>query len=212
MVPTHLSKNNISKLARTVAGRLADSVETSYILKDIEEKKKLLYILNCAQIEYWYKIGEVWIIGDHRGMLAGHYKNDEHMLQLMGITLKANLTAYRLANKHDRRQLIRNVKNISGTTDVKWRDQICGGSNYYYIDLITISHLLKGSGAFRKLIDPILLRSSKMGIPILLDTHDESNVALYEYFGFELAAKHSSHNNREMVQYSMVKWPQDSAP
>lgn len=121
--------------------------------------------------------------------------------------LRANLRVLRIANKEDRCMISRNISASDGTQNMKWRKEICNKSNYYYIDLVAINPALKGSGAFRKLITPILNRAKSENIPVLLDTHDKDNVPIYQHFGFEIVRQYVSKRDHEIIQYAMVKWP-----
>jgi predicted acetyltransferase len=73
------------------------------------------------------------------------------------------------------------------------------------IDLIAIDPALKGSGAFRKLMQPVIDRAEKEGVPVLLDTHDQNNVAIYQRFGFEIAHQFHAKSDPALVQYAMIK-------
>ena len=79
--------------------------------------------------------------------------------------------------------------------------------NYYYIERMIIDRELKGSGALRQLIEPIITRMQEENLPIPPNTHDPNNVPLYQHFGFELVHKHQAKHNPHMAQYSTVKHP-----
>lgn len=201
-----LNDGDIGELSRMAASRLMESTEASYQFAGMVDTFEFLCVLNDAQIRYWQRTGEVWVVDKDKGMLAGHYKNDVNTIGFLWATLKVNLKALKAASKADRAQFMRNTKATTGTWDVKWRKQVCGKLNYYYIDLIVIDPLLMGSGALRGLLDPVLNRAREEKIPVLLDTHDEANVPIYQHFGFEVVCRHAATHNA-MVQYSMVKWP-----
>jgi len=202
-----LSDTDISELCHTVAKILMDSPEGSYQLKDVTDKWSLSYAFTFSQITYWYNIGEVWVIGENQGMLAGHYNGRVKIFKLLSTTLRANLRMLRSVSKEDRNKISRNVTASAGAQNVKWRKQICKKSNYYFIDLIAIDPALKGSGAFRKLIDPVLVRAKAEGIPVLLDTHDTDNVLIYQHFGFEVVRQYTAKHDQDFIQYAMIKWP-----
>jgi citrate lyase synthetase len=107
--------------------------------------------------------------------------------------------------KADLKQLSANMRRIEGAADIRWRKQACGSTDYYYLQLVAIDSSLKGSGTFRKLVEPLLTRLEHENLPVLLDTHDKNNVPLYEHFGFELVKEHHAKSGAPITQYSMIK-------
>ncbi len=147
------------------------------------------------------------MIAENQGMVAGHYRHSEKSLKLLSSTLRLSLRMFRTASRADQKSIFRNAFASDGAQSVKWRKQVCQKANYYYIDLIAIAPSLKGSGAFRQLLEPILIRAKKEIMPVLLDTHDKNNVPLYEHFGFEVVGQYIAKHHPDLIQYAMVKWP-----
>ena len=202
-----LEDEDIPAICKQISTRLMDSVEASYQLDGISDKRGLTDAFTQIRMKYWLQIGEVWVIGNNEGMLAGHYRRNANILGavLPSLTLFKNMQ--KTLSKEDRACLSMNLKKSRGAENFTWRKQICKKQDYYYIEMITIDRVLKGSGAFRQLIEPIITRMQHENKPILLDTHDKDNIPIYQHFGFELVLEHHSKHNPDLVQYSMVKWP-----
>lgn len=202
-----LEEKDIAPICQTISAGLLSSVEASYQLDGISDKQNLLHHMTRTQINHWQRAGEVWVIGDNQGVLAGHYGTKETTIRslLFGLSLARNVLS--VLSKEDKARLISNLKKADGAEDIKWRKQVCNKGAYFYIDLVVVDGAQKGSGMFRRLMEPILSRTSREGIPILLDTHDSGNVPIYQHFGFELIQEHRAKGNQEMVQYSMMKRP-----
>ena len=202
-----LALNDIPAIAETVSTRLLDSMEASFQLEGISDKWGLLQGYTHARIEHWHRIGEVWIIGDCKGMLAGHYRNDENVIDSARLMFSVIQIVFHTLLKEDRVRLMDNLKKSAEAENVSWRKQICKNHNYYYIDLIAVDQTLKGRGAFRKLLAQIITKMQQKNIQILLDTHDASNIPLYQHFGFDLVQEHQAKHSPNLIQYSMIKRP-----
>ncbi|TVQ07637.1 MAG: GNAT family N-acetyltransferase, partial [Balneolaceae bacterium] len=77
----------------------------------------------------------------------------------------------------------------------------------YRVKVISIDKSLRGTGAFRKLITPAIEYADQEQIPMVLETHNPSNVGLYEHFGFKLVKTISSPET-DVQQYCMIREPQ----
>lgn len=62
----------------------------------------------------------------------------------------------------------------------------CTGS-YWYTALVGIDPAHQGKGLGQKLLQPMLARCAREGVPVWLETETESNVRFYEHLGFEIA-------------------------
>jgi ribosomal protein S18 acetylase RimI-like enzyme len=165
----------------------------------------LTHLLLTIQIEDVYRVGEIWIAGDYQGALTGHYGKGFSILGLLRTSIRQNMRLNKSMTKADLKQLSANIKRMEGTADTRWRKQVCGGTDYYYLQLVAIDSSLKGSGTFRKLVEPLLTRLERENLPVLLDTHDKNNVSLYEHFGFELVKEHHAKSGAPIIQYSMAR-------
>ncbi|MDR1184515.1 MAG: GNAT family N-acetyltransferase [Coriobacteriales bacterium] len=198
-------EKDIPEICRMLTARVVDSVEQSYILDGICDKEKLTNLLLNIQINDVYRVGEIWIAGDYQGVLTGHYGKGFTTLSLLRTAVAQNRQLIKHMTKTDLSQLKINMKRMAGTVNMRWRKQICGSADYFYLQLIAIDRSLKGSGTFRQLVGPILERSEHENIPVLLDTHDKDNIPLYEHFGFELVKEHRARSGAPIVQYSMIR-------
>ena len=202
-----LEDKDIPAICKQISTRLIDAVEASYQLDGISDRRRLTDVFTQSRMKYWLRIGEVWVIGDNEGMLAGHYRSNENVIAaiLPSLTLIRNVR--KLLSKEDRVRLDINLKNSVGAENFTWRKQVFKKQDYYYIEMIAINRELKGRGAFRRLIEPVITRAQHENMPVLLDTHDKDNVPIYQHFGFEVVHEHRSKRNPDLVQYSMVKHP-----
>jgi len=79
-------------------------------------------------------------------------------------------------------------------------------ADYMYLSITAVHEGARGTGVFRKLIQPFLDCSDEDGLPITLETHNHKNTSVYEHFGFEVA-KVIENPACSFRQYCMVRRP-----
>jgi len=94
---------------------------------------------------------------------------------------------------------------IKKVVDFSWQKEFING-RYYRVKVTAVDKDIRGTGAFRKLISPRINFCDEKNIPMVLETHDESNVGLYEHFGFELV-KIITSPKTDIKQYCFIRWP-----
>ena len=72
-----------------------------------------------------------------------------------------------------------------GKLTVALRKRHCP-EEYRYLAVLGVDPAHQGRGIGRRLLDPLLERSAKEGLPVWLETETESNVEMYRHFGFEV--------------------------
>ena len=202
-----LDEGDIPQVCMHISSRLLDSVEGSFMVDGLEDKWGLITAYTASRMKHWQKVGEVWVLENNQGMLTGHYGRNEKMWNLILSGLSLNSIVSKALSKEDLKRLKYNLQKMSGAQNISWRKKACKRQEYYYIELITIDRSLKGSGAFRQLMEPIIARSQNEKMPVLLDTHDKNNVPIYQHFGFELVGEYHSKHDPDIAQYSMIKRP-----
>lgn len=60
---------------------------------------------------------------------------------------------------------------------------------HWFLQAIGVDPQSKGKGYAGKLLHPMFARIDEEGLPCYLETLDETNVPLYEHFGFRMAEK-----------------------
>ncbi|TVQ07371.1 MAG: GNAT family N-acetyltransferase [Bacteroidetes bacterium] len=105
----------------------------------------------------------------------------------------------------DVRQFFRNMKSLSKVLSFSWPKEFIQG-RHYRVKIISIDKSLRGTGAFRRLFTPAVAYADREGIPMVLETHNPSNVGLYEHFGFELVKTIASPDT-PVQQYCMIRRP-----
>jgi ribosomal protein S18 acetylase RimI-like enzyme len=63
------------------------------------------------------------------------------------------------------------------------------GKSFIYLLIIGVAPQFRGQGFAGKLLRALIDKSERAGVPIYLETETESNVRMYEHFGFEVVKK-----------------------
>jgi len=105
------------------------------------------------------------------------------------------------------KRMLSNMQKVGKVLNLSWYKEHIKG-RHYRLKVIAVDKALRGSGAFRRLITPVLEYADQNQIPVVLETHNLSNVGLYEHFGFTLV-KTITHPCTEIKQYCMIRYPEE---
>ena len=76
----------------------------------------------------------------------------------------------------------------------------------YVLQVVAVESRLKGTGAFRRLVDPVISACKANSVPLVLQTHNPANVPPYEHFGFTVEEE-AVHPKLGLHCYSMALTP-----
>lgn len=69
------------------------------------------------------------------------------------------------------------------------RHRHMGARDYLYLEILGVAPDRQGAGVGGRLIRELLSRADEQSLPIYLETESESNVAMYEHFGFRVVER-----------------------
>jgi ribosomal protein S18 acetylase RimI-like enzyme len=75
---------------------------------------------------------------------------------------------------------------------------------HWYLYVLGVDPSFQGQGNASKLLQPMLERLDKEGLPAYLETNKERNVALYQHFGFEVVEE-STLPGTDLVTWAMKR-------
>jgi ribosomal protein S18 acetylase RimI-like enzyme len=195
---------------RTVAAVMADSFLEDPMnaaqLEGVHNMRALLETHCLIKARLAAKRGQLVLLnGDARAFLIGGDIASERWLQNAMEHIRILFSTLRILTVAELRQILRNMKVHGTSLDLDWHKGMLEG-NRYKIRIIAIDKSLRGSGAFRKLITPVLQEVDSRWLPAVLETHNPANVGLYEHFGFELVREITSPST-PIRQYCMLRPP-----
>ena len=176
-------------------------------LEGINQKEKLMRANARLAIKHASRINALHMLNnDPRAiMIAFDSENNNKIREAWTNIRTIGATFYTISFKEIMR-LFRNMKVMVKVLDFKWPKEFVKG-RHYRVKVISIDKSLRGTGAFRKLITPAIEFADQEQIPMVLETHNPSNVGLYEHFGFKLMKTISSPDTG-VQQYCMIREPQ----
>ncbi|PDW02948.1 hypothetical protein [Candidatus Viridilinea mediisalina] len=203
------SPDHIWNIAHTMTDSFLEDPLFENIFQGIQNKAQLLHITSLLQIKQAANSERMQLHlldGNPRAFLIGGYSKHQSYWKQALLMLKTYMVVFSTLSWADIRTLWANNQSIRDVLNLGWYQEFVG-ENYYHLKIIAIDKHLRGTGAFRKLITPVLINCDLQQIPIVLETHNEQNVAIYAHFDFELVHTISApHTN--LKQYCMVRYPQ----
>ena len=175
-------------------------------MEGISQREKLLKAHARLSLKHSRKIGALHMLNnDPRAiMLAFDSQKNSKLREMITLVKTIGISFFILGFK-DVRQFFRNMKPLNKILNFTWHKEFIRG-RHYRVKVISIDKSLRGAGVFRRLFTPALEYADREGIPMVLETHNPSNVGLYEHFGFELVKTITSPET-PVQQYCMIRKP-----
>lgn len=179
-----ITKENRIKLLDTAVECMHNDPSYKMALRGIAAGPKYLREVLRLQLKYGVKTGNGWCLEDYRGFLLGHFQTQEKWWPNFQMSMESQQTILDVFDKYERKDFSKNLDKMRMKKAVAWRKE-AGPENYYYIDLICVAPEHRGSGAFRRLLEPALALADQEKVPVLLDTYNADAVPIFKHFGFE---------------------------
>lgn len=156
------------------------------------ERAELLLSLQCeGQIQAFDKQNAVRVLDGGKGLLIGYSSKQLTEVQLFEVLQQSSL---KLLEKVTEDELLLMQNNAILEAEIipqNWYAKYFDGAVYRLL-VVAIDKSLKGTGAFRELLMPLIQDCENKKMPIVLETLNPDNVPLYEHFGFRLMESHTS--------------------
>ena len=199
-------RGKIEIAAKVLADSFIEDPLNAELLGGLTDKYKLMAAHSLTHIKYAVGAKILNLLdGNPRAILIGIDSKNESKLREWLLVLKVYLVTFRILPFKDIKQIMSNNRKMSKVLCFRWHREFVK-DRYYRLKVIAIDRSLRGSGAFRKLITPVIEYADSEGIPIVLETHNRDNVGLYQHFGFELVKTITS-NETEIRQYCLIRNP-----
>lgn len=76
------------------------------------------------------------------------------------------------------------TERMAAVSNFDWQTDAAQGSDFIHFYALGVDPAQRGSGAFRRLIEPFLAYADKAGVPCFLETYSDRLEGLYGHFGF----------------------------
>jgi predicted GNAT family N-acyltransferase len=203
------STETILSVAQVMADSFKDDPLNQTILRNISKKDKLLFEHSLIHVKQAVKTKSLRLLdGDPQAFLVGIARKDERAFKEMVHVVKVYLKTLGILGFRDLKTILANNKKTKKVVNFSWQKEFIEGE-YYRIKIVAVDKSLRGTGAFRRLMTPVLESCDRKKIPVILETHNYTNVGLYNHFGFELVKTIES-NDTDIKQYCMIRKPRGS--
>jgi len=207
-------ENNHNHIIETVAAVMTDSFKqdpgSMAMMEGIKDPEKLFMAHTLLHSTHAFQTKSLRILDDDpRAFLIGYDSIHENKFLERKLYLKIIMKTIACLGLKNIKRMMNNMQKVGKVLNLNWHKEHVNG-RHYRLKVIAVDKALRGSGAFRRLITPVLEYAGKNQIPVVLETHNPSNVGLYEHFGFSLV-KTITHPSTEIIQYCMIRYPEETA-
>lgn len=196
-------KEDLKEIANFIVERFEGLEQFTFIYENFENAKEVLKKVTLSELFLYFEKGDIFIedTGGMHAVIVGITAAKFHYPNILLNSLKTQKYISGLSKK-DLLMFKEKMKLQNRLHDRKWFKKYC--KNCYYITQIAVAKENKGSGLFRRVMTPILEECTKKDMCIALETFTESNVGIYEHFGFELVETHTD-EHVPFSEYCMIK-------
>jgi GNAT superfamily N-acetyltransferase len=205
-------KTHYEKIIENVAAVMTDSFledpGSVAMMDGIRNPEELMQAHSLLHSAHAFQTRSLIMLdNDPRAFLVGYDSLNENKAKERNLQIKIILKTFSCIGLKNLKKMLANIRCISKVLNLSWyRDYING--RHYRIKIIAVDKALRGSGAFRRLIAPVLEYADREKIPVVLETLNPTNVGLYEHFGFTLV-KTITHPDIEIKQFCMIRHPEE---
>ena len=149
---------------------------------DLEREKKLPYIFQVI-LSYCVRYGEVYTTSPALEGVAAWLSSDNHPMTFWKLVHSGMLTAM-LKSGGAGTARVRNVADHTETTHKR-----LAPFKHWYLQMLGVDPQLHGQGYASRLLRPMFSRLDEQRLSCYLDTVVESNIPMYQHFGFRILEK-----------------------
>ena len=196
-----LSKSDIEPAVDLLTRAFWDDSLCVYFFPDEEERKKLLPVFFKFRLKQSLQNGEVYTTSSRlEGVAIWQHSN------MVDSSFWKNLRAggfgfYRTMG----RNLVNRMMKMDQFTSQRRAKYAV--TPYMHLGPVAVDPELQGQGYSSKLIRPMLERLDRQELPCYLEAQSESNVSIYEHYGFEVLAK-GNVPIADIPHWDMMRFPQ----
>lgn len=203
-------QRDIPAQAETIAALLLDCFRDDPLFgwqtRGIENQEKFLARLMQTQAEVYLRTRDVLLAPSPvLAVLIGGEHGRLQRLKSMLFGLRSMLSLRASAGKDEWRRYADNIRSLSGALDMDWPRKMIKG-RYYHVDIIAVSPEARGQGHFRRMLEPLFQKCDERAMPLLLETVNYHQVAMYEHLNLELVLTLDG-GNTGLKMYCFIRKP-----
>ncbi len=204
------NRETIDTVARVMADSFMEDPMNRAVLDGLEKAGELMDVHSRIHTRHAIRTGMLQLLDGNPGaFLIGLDSRDASRLDDWRLILQIYLVSLRVLGFRDIRRLLSNSRKTGSVLSFSWEKEFIKG-RYYRLKIVAVDKSMRGQGAFRRLVTPLLEFSDTEKVPLIIETHNAYNLGLYRKFGFELVKTITSPRT-EIRQYCMIRQPQPLA-
>jgi len=186
-----MEENELKMCAKVMKTRFLEDPGVMFQLGNLE-RGELLLTLQCeGQIRAFNQLNSVRVLNGGRGFLIGYSSEEVPEEKLFEALQQSSVKLLEVVTEDELIFMQNNAMIEAEIIPQDWHKKYFEGEVFHWL-VVAIDKSLKGTGAFRELLMPLLQDCEKKKMPIVLETFNPDNVPLYEHFGFQLMESHTS--------------------
>lgn len=186
-----LKEIELKKYAKLMAARFMEDPGVMFQIMDLERSEYLLTLQAEGQIQAFSQHNAVQVLDDGLGFLIGFSSKKLPEPLLLEVMQQASLKLLEKATEDELLFMQSRAMIENEIIPQNWHAKYFDGEVFHLL-VVAIDKSLKETGAFRKLLMPVILSCDKEKMPIVLETFNPNNVPIYQHYGFQLMESHTS--------------------
>jgi len=186
-----LKEIEVEKYAKLMTKRFLEDPGVMFQISDLKRAEFLLSLQSEGQIQAFNQHDAVQVLDGGQGLLIGYSSKEIPEPLLLEVMQQSSVKLLEKATEEEllfmQSKAILESEIIPQNWHIKYFDE-----EAFHLLVVAIDKSLKGKGAFRKLLMPVILACEKKRMPIVLETFNPDNIPIYEHFGFQLMESHVS--------------------
>jgi ribosomal protein S18 acetylase RimI-like enzyme len=196
-----LSSSTFKKAVNVLIRAFWDDPLNAYFFPDETKRKRILPAFFEFRLKQGKACGEVYVTSDDVEGIAIWKYHDKLDISFWKILRLGGLKLYRLCG----RALINRMMKTNEWSDNR-RNELANPP-YLHLGSFAVDPEMQCKGFASKLIRPMLAHLDEMNWDCCLETQSESNVSLYEHYGFEILGK-SVMPDTNLPHWNMIRYSQ----
>ncbi|MBQ3420647.1 MAG: GNAT family N-acetyltransferase, partial [Romboutsia sp.] len=173
-------------------------------LQGLKDSANIFKAQCMGQVEAFFKRGLLKISSNGHGMLIGYSTRDFSDNDLLQCLEESSKYIIDSISEKDMHIIQNNALKVASITKEDWYKKFIGNKDVFVVQIVVVEKKYRGTGVFRELISPILMKCTQDNIPVVMKTHNLENVKKYEHFGFKVMEKVTS-EEINLTCYNLLK-------
>ncbi|OFV69095.1 GNAT family N-acetyltransferase [Acetobacterium wieringae] len=186
-----LNENELKTYTQLMKTRFMEDPGVIFQVNGLDRADLLIEAQFAGQIQAFMVQNAVQVLPDGQGLLIGYATREwpeERLTQVMQQSAQQLLA---VVNPEELQLLSDRAVCQTQIIPSNWH-LAYGATDVYHLLVIATDKSARGTGAFRKLLTPVLKKCAANQEPMVLETFNPDNLPIYEHFGFQLMESHRS--------------------